>query len=74
MQLNNTGSSLPTTRLPPYALGLHWGMHDYARGVHSLANAKHLAASFTADQDTAAEVIDGYADAPDDSDEPRRVL
>lgn len=72
MQLSNTDSSLPTARMQPYLLGLIWGTQDLARGVYSRANARHLATSFSTNADASHEVLDGYTDAPDDSDEPRR--
>lgn len=65
--LNNTESGLPTTKLRPYRLGLTWGMQDIARGTYSLDGARHLATSFSADEPTVAIVLDGYADAEDDS-------
>lgn len=71
--LNDTTSSLqPTTKLQPYRLGLTWGMQDIARGTYSLDSARHLATSFSADESTAAIVLDGYADAEDDTWDSRR--
>jgi hypothetical protein len=65
--LTNTESSLPTSKLRPYHLGLTWGMQDYARGTYSIDNARHLAESYSADTGSAGPVLEGYSDAEDDT-------